>query len=140
MRKLYKKPLTKIFSIFLATTLIFARPMPVSADNSVPGTADSDKFNQAVVHLNSAQDLFALEKYCSLDTYSRGKTFLLEQDIDLGDTAVTIPSFGGIFDGRGHTVSGLMITGGVSDCGLFAYVQETGVFCRAGQIGSFLSF
>lgn len=126
MRKLYKKPLTKIFSIFLATTLIFARPMPVSADNSVPGTADSDKFNQAVVHLNSAQDLFALEKYCSLDTYSRGKTFLLEQDIDLGDTAVTIPSFGGIFDGRGHTVSGLMITGGVSDCGLFAYVQETG--------------
>lgn len=107
-----------------------------TANDETGGTDDTandvdiDKFYQDMVTVNSVQDLRTLEKLCSLDTYSRGKTFLLEQDIDLENQAISLPSFGGIFDGQGHTISGLQISDSMSVCGLFAVVQESGEIRR----------
>ena len=68
-----------------------------------------------------------LSKSCKLDTYSQGKTVYLDSDVDLsGSKFVPIPTFGGTFEGQGHTVSGLELSGDASHMGLFRYVQAAG--------------
>lgn len=77
------------------------------------------------MYISSAEDLISLAKKCSLDTWSQGKTIILKSDIDLAGAAFTyIPTFGGIFDGQGYTISGLSLTDYGSPQGLFRYVQE----------------
>ena len=63
--------------------------------------------NATEIHIYSADDLVQLSKSCKLDTYSQGKTVYLDNDVDLsGSDFVPIPTFGGMFEGQGHTVSG----------------------------------
>lgn len=58
----------------------------------------------------------------------RGELVRLEADIDLSGTDFTpIPTFGGTFEGQGHTISGLSITGSGNVRGLFRYIQPSGV-------------
>ena len=76
------------------------------------------------VSLRTAEDLETLARNCSLDTWSQGKTVVLEQDIDLTGRAFTpIPTFGGTFLGQGHTISGVSLTGSGSTQGFFRYLQ-----------------
>ena len=69
--------------------------------------ADGD----GAIHIKSAEDLRSLAHSCTLDSWSRGKTVVLDNDIVLeSDDALPIPTFGGTFRGNGHTISGLSIT------------------------------
>ena len=79
------------------------------------------------VSLRTVEDLVRLSQNCSLDSWSQGKTVCLEADIDLTGVEFTpIPTFGGTFEGKGHTISGLSLTGSGNVRGLFRYVQPTG--------------
>lgn len=79
------------------------------------------------IHIRTAEDLITLAKNCSLDTWSQGKTICLEADINLTGTEFTsIPTFGGTFQGQGHTISGLAMTGSGNVRGLFRYIQPSG--------------
>ena len=79
------------------------------------------------VSLRTVEDLVRLSQNCSLDSWSQGKTVCLEADIDLTGVEFTpIPTFGGTFEGQGHTISGLSLTGSGNVRGLFRYVQPTG--------------
>lgn len=79
------------------------------------------------VSLRTADDLLAFAQNCTLDSWSRGKTVRLEADIDLTDVDFTpIPTFGGTFEGGGHTISGLSLTGSGNVRGLFRYIQTGG--------------
>lgn len=76
------------------------------------------------VTISTVEDLLRFQKNCALDSWSRGKTFLLTADLDLAQEEFTpIPTFGGIFLGQGHTISGLQITASGSNQGLFRYIQ-----------------
>jgi len=80
------------------------------------------------ISIRTAADLAVLAQKCSLNTWSRGKTVVLEADIDLSGVDFSpIPTFGGTFEGNGHTISGLTLSGGASYQGLFRYVQEGAV-------------
>lgn len=80
------------------------------------------------VTLSRAEDLLALSRDCTLDTWSQGKTVVLAADLDLSELAFTpIPTFGGTFLGQGHTISGLSLTASGSNQGLFRYVQPGAV-------------
>ena len=80
------------------------------------------------VRIRSAEDFRAFVKNCSYDAWSVGKTVLLERDISLSGAAdLPAASFGGTFDGGGHTVSGLEITDSVSPAGLFGSIAPGGV-------------
>lgn len=80
-----------------------------------------------IVSLSTEADLLQLAQDCQLDSWSRDKYIRLENDITLGEnTNVIIPSFGGIFEGNGHTISGLQITSSGSALGLFRYIQASG--------------
>lgn len=76
------------------------------------------------VAVSSAEDLRQLAKNCALDTWSQGKTVLLTADLDLAKEDFTpIPTFGGVFLGQGHSISGMNLTAPGSNQGLFRYIQ-----------------
>ena len=78
------------------------------------------------VYLASPEDILNLAENCVSDAWSRDKVFVLEGDIDLSGTEFSaIPTFGGIFLGQGHTVSGLRLTGEMTAQGFFRYLQKT---------------
>ena len=100
------------------------------------------------IEIHTAEELAELSDKCRLDSWSRGKKIVLRADIDLaGSDFEPIPSFGGTFEGNGHTVSGLELTEvGSAVGGLFRYVQEGGTvrealanICGAGGAFAFIT-
>ena len=107
------KSIRRMLSVLLAAAVMLSFASPAFADGAV--------------HIKTADDLVSLAQSCTLDTWSQGVTVELDADISLDGVDFTpIPSFGGDFDGNGHTISGLNISGKYSRAGLFAEIQEGG--------------
>lgn len=112
-----RRKISKLLSLLLAAVLLLSLAAPAAL---AAGSAD-------VVYLRTAEDLAELSKNCTLDSWSQGKTVYLEADIDLtGTDFAPIPTFGGTFEGQGHTISGLSLTGSGNVRGLFRYIQPSG--------------
>ena len=95
MKRIQKWP-----ALFMAVTLLFtlAAPAALAAESTVT--------------IKTAEDLAELSRNCTLDTWSQGKTVILKNDLDLhGIDFTPIPTFSGTFQGNGHTISGLTLTG-----------------------------
>ena len=98
---------------------------PALAAPDFSGVSDVDPSDR--IHIKNASDFLEFARNCSTDSWSRDKIFILDKDIDLSRTDFApVPTFGGIFLGQGHTISGLSLDGGSSYTGLFRYIQETG--------------
>ena len=103
---------------WLLAALLLAACLPVTASYAASGDT---------IHIRTAADLRELAKNCTLDTWSQGKTVLLEADLALEDASfLPIPSFGGTFDGQDHTISGVVVTDSLSPAGLFGELQKSG--------------
>ena len=114
-----KRFIRKWFSLLLAGWLL-ASPVVL--------TARALSAEPETVTISSEADLLAFAKSCTLDTWSQGKTVVLAADLDLAGAEFSpIPTFGGVFQGRGHTISGLRITASGSTQGLFRYLQPGSV-------------
>ena len=106
------KRIQKWSALLMAVTLLFtlAAPAALAAESTVT--------------IKTAEDLAELSRNCTLDTWSQGKTVILENDLDLhGIDSTPIPTFSGTFQGNGHTISGLTLTGSGNVRGLFRYIQ-----------------
>lgn len=80
------------------------------------------------IYIKNPEDLRQLARDCALDLWSQDKTVLLETDLDLeGQDFLPIPTFGGCFDGQGHTIRGINIVVEGSKQGFFRYLQEGGL-------------
>ena len=113
-----RRKIHKCLSFLLAAVLLasLAAPAALAAEGG------------DTVFVRTAEGLVQLAENCTLDSWSQGKTVCLEADIDLSGTDFTpIPTFGGTFEGQGHTISGLSITGSGNVRGLFRYIQPSGV-------------
>ena len=87
------------------------------------------------INIYTAADLANLASAVNSGVNMSGKTFLLMNDIDLsGLNWVPIgyyidwnnsnnKPFSGVFDGQGHSIIGLTISGGQNDAGLFGYTH-----------------
>lgn len=129
---------TSITAWFLSGTLALGSMLTASAEE-VPtfGQLISGETVQerpagegqyTVITVSTEEDLLQLAEDCQLDSWSRDKYVTLTDDINLKEARnVVIPSFGGIFDGGGHTVSGLSLTEAGSALGLFRYIQDGGI-------------
>lgn len=83
------------------------------------------------IRISNAEELKAFAADCRLDTWSQNKKVYLTADIDLaGENFVSIPTFGGYFDGQGHTISGFYVHKPLSYVGLFNYTQESAVIAN----------
>ena len=113
-----RRKIHKCLCLLLAAVLLLSLAAPVALAAGDGNT----------VSIRTAEDLIRLAGDCTLDSWSQGKTVCLEADIDLTGTDFTpIPTFGGAFEGQGHTISGLSITGSGNVRGLFRYIQASGV-------------
>lgn len=122
----------------LSFLLVVQSPLSVLANTAYPtyeeyrsgvavkGEPAKTEEDYTVITIESEEDLLKLAQNCQLDTWSVDKKVRLDTDISL-QTDVSIPSFAGVFEGNGHTVTGLRLTGQGSAVGFFRYLQAGGV-------------
>lgn len=83
---------------------------------------------QDTVVIRTEEEFLAFSKSCTLETYSKGKSFVLEADLNLLETDFEpVGVFAGSFDGGDHKITGLTIESSGSNLGLFRYIQEGAV-------------
>lgn len=124
----------------LSFLLVVQSPLSVLANTEYPtyeeyrsgialkGETAKTEADYTVIEITSEEDLFELAQSCQLDTWSADKYVSLNADITLQKyTDISIPSFAGIFEGNGHTISGLRLTNQGSAVGLFRYIQTDGI-------------
>ena len=98
-------------------------------DYSAAGTVSDVSVPKNTVYINSAEDFVSFAENCRLDSFSRGKTFILNADISFASSDVSftpVPSFSGVFEGGGHKISGFSVEGNGSAQGLFRYIEKSG--------------
>ncbi|MGM9651067.1 MAG: hypothetical protein ACI3VX_03900 [Faecousia sp.] len=116
-----KMKLDRLIALFL----IFA--MACSMVFWLAGTAFAVSPSRTV-YIDTVEDFTALAENCTLDTWSQGKTVVLRADLSLDSVPnAAIPIFSGVFQGNGHTISGLKLTRSATPAGLFGVVLEGGV-------------
>lgn len=84
--------------------------------------------NQDCIVIRTEEDLRQVAENCALDSWSVGKTFVLQNNISIENSEfLPIASFGGTWEGNGCIISGVNITHSLSPAGVFATIQEEGV-------------
>ena len=113
-----RRKIHKCLSFLLAAVLLasLAAPAALAAEGG------------DTVFVRTAEDLVQLAENCTLDSWSQencppGRRISTRP----ARTSHPIPTFGGTFEGQGHTISGLSITGSGNVRGLFRYIQPSGV-------------
>lgn len=102
----------RVITVLLCLAVLLCMAVPVRAA-------------QRTLFIHDAAQLLTFAENCRLDSYSQDMTVYLKSDIDLtGLDFDGIPSFSGIFDGGGHTVSGLHLDANGSVQGLFRYLRQ----------------
>ena len=97
-----KKALSLLLSLLLVLGLLSGAAGALAEDAAQTGVT---------YYINGLEDLLKLADNCAVDTYSKDVTVILQTDIDLtGSEFSSIPTFGGVFEGGGHTISGLNLT------------------------------
>ncbi|MDD6812605.1 MAG: hypothetical protein PUD93_12260 [Lachnospiraceae bacterium] len=117
-----KKMITRIASLLsVAILLTVSVPMPVAyAEEAMEETE--------MVLIETADDFLEFAQNCTIDSWSVNKVVELQTDISLaGEKFEPIPVFAGTFNGNGHTISGVYLTGSGYADGFFRYVTQTGI-------------
>lgn len=95
-----------------------------SVGNNTIGSIEKNDANKGATMIFTLEELIAFAKEVNAGNTYAGKTVILGADIDLANMEWTPigtgDGFNGIFDGNGHTISNLKITGNKSTVGLFA--------------------
>ena len=121
----------RVTASFLAVSLLAAQP-----DLAVFAAEGSDS---GVVSITSEDDFVLLTENCKTETFSTGKTFRLDADLDLSDYEnLFLPVMDGTFDGNGHQITGVTLNEEMSDYGLFRYVGANGVIKNLSVEGEIL--
>ena len=110
----------RIIDSFLIVSLLAAQPnvAAYAAEGSDPG----------IVSITSEDDFVLLTENCKTESFSTGKTFRLDADLDLSNYEnLFLPVMDGTFDGNGHQIIGVTLSEEMSDYGLFRYITENGV-------------
>ena len=119
----------KLLSLILALSLILSCTVNVFAtENESEAEAEEVIVFAETIEINTVDEFLDFAKKCTLDSWSQNKQFILNTDISLAGTDfLPIPTFGGSFEGNGHTISGFSVTDRVVPAGLFSYLQPSAV-------------
>ena len=118
----------KLFSVLLAIFLLAGCVIPAQATENAEETEEVPVTFKETIAINSTEEFLEFARNCTLDAWSQEKQFVLNADISLAGTDFfPIATFGGSFQGNGHTISGLNVTDSIVPSGLFRYLQPTAV-------------
>ena len=113
-------------------SVIISAALAVSSVAALPLSAAE---NSKTYKISTADELIEFSKLCSLDSWSKGKEFVLTSDIILtGKEFSSIPIFSGTFDGQGHSIKGVSVTG-VTGRGLFSIIGENAAVKNLNVVG-----
>lgn len=108
----------RIITALLCLCLLLSAALPAAAQEQEPEITR--------LSISTVQRFLSFAEKCRLDSYSRNLVVSLETDLDLTDVEFQgIPIFCGTFEGNGHTISGLRLSGDGSAQGLFRHLTET---------------
>ena len=124
--KRMNKSIQNILSAALAAVmLVSVFPARLLADGETGAVVDEAK---ETIYVSNADELIKLSDDCSLDSWSVGKVVEITADISLeGRDFEPIPTFSGILNGNGHTISGLEISKGSTPTGFISRVKSGGL-------------
>ena len=95
--------------------------------------------DRTVIRIRSLEDYLELASNCHSDVWSADKYVVLETDLSLKEVTedkFRITSFCGVFDGRGHQISDMQITGSYAGTGLFGRIMSNGEVRRLNVSGA----
>ena len=102
----------------------FAAAAVLIAELLAPSALSDDIY----IYVRNGADLKELADKCVIDSYSVGKTVVLDADIDLGASdQVYIPYFSGVFEGGGHKITGFSLKVSNPERGFIGTVGANGV-------------
>lgn len=121
----------RIFCALMCLCLAASLALPAFAAENAESEAP-----KRVLRIASERQFLRFAENCRLDSYSQGLTVELTADLDLsGADFEGVPIFCGEFQGGGHRISGLELTGGGSQIGLFRYLTGEGVISDLTVLG-----
>ena len=101
---------------WIEKNLTWTEEIDIWSFNEKYPTLDSDKLNNTIIEISTAEELRRLQGQVLT------KNYVLTNDIDLGgEEWIPISCLSGTFDGNGYTISNFKITGSVRFAGLFGY-------------------
>ena len=104
-----------------------ASPTPFNGVDISSESEISELSLEDAIHITTLREFQDMAENCVIDSWSKGKVFVLDNDLDFSTAAFTpVPTFGGIFIGNGHTIKGFTQDAGSDNTGLFRYLQESG--------------
>ena len=127
--KLWKR----ICTVAMIGCLLFSMlPVSFRADEIEAGPkaskVDESSIPEDAIYISTTYDLIELAENCIDEEYSKGKVFVLNQDIHLtGVDFKGIPTFGGTFLGQGHKLYGINFEQNEDVLGFFRYLQKDAV-------------
>lgn len=124
MRKLLLT-FTSVISAAVMSFTVCAEPFAAYAAAEQTGTQIIPLNGYTDIEIRSEQDFLDFAESCTLDSNTLGKRYILCCNLILSDMK-PIPTFSGIFDGNGHSITGLRIENSGSEQGLFRYVEKEG--------------
>ena len=98
----------RIIDSCLIVSLLAAQPnvAAYAAEGSDPG----------IVSITSEDDFVLLTENCKTESFSTGKTFRLDADLDLSNYEnLFLPVMDGTFDGNGHQIIGVTLSEELSE-------------------------
>ena len=114
----------RLISLLLCAFLLVSAVMPAWAEEAEP----AEEVPTEKIVVSNEEEFLAFAENCRLDAYSENLEVILVVDLDLtGYEFHGVPIFSGIFDGRGHEITGLNITEEGSAQGLFRYLTGTAI-------------
>ncbi len=115
-------------SLFTAFLLLFYCLFSMTGEEFLFAAEKTDGKAAEAIGIGSAGEFADFAKKAGDDGYTRGKSFVLTNDIKLEGMEISpVQSFSGSFDGRGHTISGFSYSGRSSGTGLFRRIQKGAV-------------
>lgn len=129
----HRSLLKKIGAGLMISCLLFS-VLPVSFQ-ATPADAgpkaskvDESSIPEDAIYISTTYDLIDLAENCIDEEYSKGKVFVLNQDIHMtGVDFEGIPTFGGTFLGQGHKIYGIEFEQDENVLGFFRYLQKDAV-------------
>lgn len=92
------------------------------------GVVEEASIPADAIYISTTYDLLDLANNCIDETWSKGKVFVLKQDIYMSGVDFNgIPTFGGTFLGQGHKIYGLELKQDSNTLGFFRFLQKDAV-------------
>lgn len=92
------------------------------------GVVEESSIPEDAIYISTTHDLVELAEKCIDESWSKGKVFVLKQDIYMsGVDFEGIPTFGGTFLGQGHKIYGIELEQNANVLGFFRYLQKEAI-------------